>query len=352
MIVYAAFLLLMMLGFFIKKNKPLTIYFFVLFCLLFSLRSFNVGADIKGYTSEFIKISRTEWAHLFSEQNTFAGYEKGFIVFCKLASYITKDGNVYLLICASIIYGCLLSFFSFIDKKNISKQVLMFICLPSFSVLLSGIRQAFAVSFILVAFVLFRKRKFLKALLFYLLAISFHVTAILGVLLVLARFIRVKKKHIWSFVAIGIIVFAFRAHIATVIFDKLAQYSDKIEFYKVEGNDSYTMIIFYLLILIFLFVFSGRDNENDKSFLENRNIVFVLFLLQFFASVQTNLMRTTYYFLPFLPTTIISVIDHGKLKMHRAVLLLCVLAFLFVMYFYFIDGSTQSELTPYEFFWE
>lgn len=352
MIVYIIFLILLLMGFLIKKKTSKKVYFLTLFCLLFSLRSIQVGVDIDGYVTEFLNIARTDWNHLFAETTTFYGYEKGFIVFDKLVSYITKDANFYLFICATIIYGSLIYFFSFISENDLTKQTIMFVCLPSFAVLLSGLRQAFAVSFVLLAYVMFKKRKYLISLLLYALAITFHATAFLGILLLFTRIIKIEKKHVLTLFVVGIIVFLTRTVIAKSVFEKIEQFSDKMEFYPIEDNNSYTMILFYLIILFILFWLSNSVTEKNRDFLEYRNIVYILMLLQLFASIQTNLMRTTYYFLPFLPMAIITVVEDGKLKFQRKYVYLVLFIGLFILYFYFIAGSSQMELVPYKFFWE
>ena len=340
----------------LKFNKKLKAVFICgILIALFSLRSIEIGVDIHGYVDNFHIIADTDWSQLFDKTMIFHNYDKGFIVFDKLVSYITQNDQWYLFICACIIYIPLVYFFYKETCANFSANMYFFLCLPSFLVCLSGLRQAIAVSLSLMAYLFFNKKRFLISACFYVISIFFHLTALIGILLLIGSKIRLKKKHVPFVILFSIVIFLLRFTIINDVFLFLSNYSDKVEHYEIENTAAYTFLLVYVLMVFISYFFVSKENESDERFLIHRNMLVMVMLIQIFASTQSNLSRVTFYFIPFIPLVLQEVIGKGVFSRDKNSMLIlnfvlysaCTILFVYML---FVSG-VALELVPYEFYW-
>jgi len=333
-----------------KSGKTKTITFFLFFSflwILLSLRSYEVGVDIKNYKYIFETVRATPWDSLFN-----LSLESGYVLFNKVIGTFTDNFSVFLAITSFIIIYPLYLLY----KKESTDPLLtfvLFINMPNFVMIFSGLRQALAISLSIIAFYSAKKKNFLRFILVTLLAVLFHRSAVIVLLLYPIYHSKITKK--WLLFAIPSLLAAFIFNKQLFLFFIRLLGSSYYEKYaEIQSTNAYTMIILFALFLAFSF-FMVNDNDLDANTLGLRNIMLLIFAIQLFAPINTMAMRMNYYFLVYIPVLISNTILYAKEKLFllaktaRKIMIL-----FFVIYFFYnaYTGADILQVFPYRFYWE
>lgn len=240
----------------ISKNNGF-IAFFVLF-LLAALRASTIGIDLAGYISDF------NTGHYLIEYQT----EKGFSLLLDVIKIFNKNQQFFITITSFVIYFLI---FLFLRKTspNIAFSLFIFFILSNESGYLftfSGLRQSIALGFILWSFYYFSNKKFLLSSLFYLIAFSFHNSAIFALPIVLIAS-SIKNLRFFSIIIIISSVLGFWGVI------ELSQFSTNISIvdsyivlysnYMLESRANIFGLVAVIIPNTFFALFSIRKNIND-----------------------------------------------------------------------------------------
>lgn len=187
----------------IKTVFPLIISMIVLivFC---SLKSDNIGTDSKSYHLIFDKISAGDFYYTFH-----TNYDIGFSLFTKLFSIIVKSYRAYLFFVYLIIWFGF-AFFAFVFAKEKANFCFALSSLFALQFALTALRQIMAVSFIAIAMSLYMivQKKWLKIflfLLFFLISVSFHSSAIIC-LIIPVCYLLTKRFDINIYLCLGVYI--------------------------------------------------------------------------------------------------------------------------------------------------
>ena len=159
----------------------------IVFSVFLANREHAIGIDTHNYVQNFEKI-------VFCSCIDTTYFEIGFQTFTWLISLVTDNTTIYLF---SIGFLLVFSFFIVIKLiakflfKETNEKLYIYFVIVSFIALLSsnffltaginGIRQGLAAPLLFAGFIYFTKHKYLMALIFYVIACSFHLSSLLYV---------------------------------------------------------------------------------------------------------------------------------------------------------------------------
>ena len=148
-----------------KNRKWLFFIGCLVIVLIVGLRSERTGNDTIGYVRRFLSINNIGWGDLLSEYPQDSGY----FVFVKLIRTFTGSKVLFLLTTATV---SLIGIFDLIKRNSKSPILALFfyVTLGNFLFVLTGIRQAIAMSICMLAVRFIQEKKFIPFLLLVLLA--------------------------------------------------------------------------------------------------------------------------------------------------------------------------------------
>ena len=160
-----------------KKNRTALLFFFIWFTLLVALRHEIIGNDTRNYIRYFNLFSKMSWGNLGSTT-----MEIGYAVVNKVISLVFKNHQIFLAILAIAT-----SMMIYPTYKRLcvdaSLTIVLFSAMPIFVMMFSGIRQVLAMGIGFIAYECTRQRKIYLFLLSVLLAVFFHTSAFILLLM-------------------------------------------------------------------------------------------------------------------------------------------------------------------------
>lgn len=363
-----------------KRKRKFLLFAFGLLFLVAALRDETVGRDLAGhYAENYRAISGLSWGSLaqFSDNS---GYELGFVFFCKLISLVSSNAQWFIVVVSCIIFG---SMARFIYKNSedvvLSTFLVIFSCV--YYMFLTMIRQALAVSIILLGYEILKSEKkrysrYLKYTLLVLLATCFHQSAILAIVFIFFDLLDFKKEYI-IFTIVGTILFYFyyddiysvmllfmgnseryAAHISSL--REGVGSVDKLGLINIILTFGAFLIGYYSLVwhkkkYVKMFCDKLTYSETLQLQHEQSSMMYASLFAGIFRllATQMNIMnRVTYYFLPF--TLVFYPIAIGGSRRYRKIIKNIVF---FIYLFYYIIMSIKVAdsyygTVPYLFFWQ
>ena len=330
-----------------RRNRMTIILFFVGLFILLALRDITVGKDLREYKLIFEKCSRSSLNGLSN-----MAWETGYTIYNKLVSLISKDYRFFLIITALIILVPIYKLYSK-EEKYSPLLIVLFINMPCFLMIFSGLRQAMAFSVGILAYMAIENKKYLLSVLLVLLAINFHFSAFVLILLYPAFFLEIKAKHLLGIVPVLLGVYIFRVPILTFIINLMPK--RYMEFYgKIELTGAVGMMILFLIFSVFSFVVLDEEIMSKRDYFM-RNILLIATVIQLFVPIHELIQRASYYFLIFVPVSILSIVQAPKKRWKNvsdtAVIVMGCFFTLYFFYTAFFSTDNLLDVFPYKFFW-
>ncbi|MBO5439475.1 MAG: EpsG family protein [Clostridia bacterium] len=329
-----------------EKKQRMTIFiFFAILLTLLICRDKTIGVDLSSYLPRFNFVKNLSFANIFKE---FEG-EHGYWLLNKVISIFTTDDQWFIAIMAAISLLPIARLY-IKESENALLSISIFLILPNFSMMFSGLRQAIAIAIVAMSFKFVKEKKLILFMLVILLAMTFHTSAFIAFLLYPIYHMNITKAKLFVFVPAILLVLIFNKPIFEFLLQFLGDYGEK---YPYEETGAYTMIILFALFLIFAF-FVPKEENMDKNTIGLRNISVIVLMLQIFALSNFVAMRMNYYFIIFLPLLIPKVINrsHERNKQVYQFMGLVMAVFFFVYYIFDANsGSDVLEIYPYKAFW-
>lgn len=332
----------------VKKRNKLTIQlFFIVFFVLLALRDFSVGTDLDEYQAIFNRCANLSFDGLKNLR-----WETGYTIYNKLISLLSEDYRFFLIVTALIVLIPIYKLYVKENRYNLL-SILIFINMPCFLMIFSGLRQAIAVSMGILAYMAIKNKKYVLSALTILLACSFHISALALVLLYPIFFLKIKTKHLFVIVPFMLLIYAFKTQLLLLLFYLLPKkYFDA--YGEIKETGAFAMMILFLIFFVFAFVIlDDQVMTNDDYFM--RNIIVVTTIFQFFVPVHGLIQRASYYFMIFVPVSIVRIVQAPKitLKSISNLAILVMGCFFALFFFYNAAFSTDNllDVFPYKFFW-
>lgn len=192
-----------------QKNRSL--YFFISSSLIFSVIAFR-GSDVGGDTLEYVRFFKGEGSMYGSIDDS--EMEVGFVLIARFLHFFNESA-MWFLFSSTLI--TLFPFFIIVKKYSSNKTIPLLLFMTTWSILptsLCAIRQNFAVSLAMTAFLLFgslrdnsiqdvKKRKsiIISIIIVCILSIMTHTSMMVALpLIVLAEFINLSRKYMYIIV--------------------------------------------------------------------------------------------------------------------------------------------------------
>lgn len=328
-----------------NKHTAISAGIFLMVFLLLALRAQSMGIDLgydnsTGYLANFELIAGTSWAEILSGVS-FQHYEPGYIYLNKLIGSFTTDRQIFLIVISAI---SLFPFHMLVKNSsdNAPMSWIIFLGLPIFLLMYSGLRQTIAIAICVLAFQYIKKRKWFPFFLLVAAAFLFHRWSLVFALAYPAYRAPIQKKtRVITLVGL-LVVYMFRTQLlglASSLFGVSV---------IIDNNGAFIFFAFLVLIYIFCMVFSDGEEETEGLM----NIYFLACICQCFSAINSIAARTAFYFMPvllvLLPRIVVFISnDHSRMIAKTVVYLGFVLYGLFS-----IQTTDWAQAVPYLFFWQ
>lgn len=327
-----------------KKHKYYSIICGILIILLLAMRAQSMGVDLGygtnvGYLSSFDKISRFTWEQAFTQD--VHNYERGYIIFNKLISCVWNDKQFFLAMCALVGVAPVI-YVVYKKSHNAIFSYYIYMGLPSFLMLFSGIRQSIAIGICFLAYSFIEDKKLIKFVLTVFVASLFHYTSIIFLLAYPLYYIKVNNTgRVFSLVFLPII-YIFRYP----LFSLLSRiFKDEA---LPDDNGAITLLLIFVLIYVFCVIFARKEKQMNGLL----NLFYLACVCQVFSGVYSTAMRVGYYFMIFAILLIPHIIENLRENTEVKVILTFVISIAFMLFgLYLLYNSTFAQAYPYIFFW-
>lgn len=237
-------------------RKLFLIFSFICMFVVSGFRAYSVGSDTYSYVKLFQNIDYLDIHEI--------RYEYGFLAFLKLLHSVSDNPTFFLAISSGLCIGTTCVFiYRYAEDPVLA--ILLYIVLKPFFFQMTGIRQALATSFVMIAFSIVMNertwKRILFAVLFILLAVQFHnvstvafIPFALWVILKSRAISRINYRDVlkWT-VILAIVVFISYSYIIRLVSIITPQYAHY--FGGIWGESNYSASLFKMLIqLTFLVV--------------------------------------------------------------------------------------------------
>lgn len=359
------------------RKKQFVFVVFGIMTLISALRASTIGIDLDlHYAKNYELISSVNWSDIpifaVSKQ-----YEVGYCYFTKLLTYISTDVQFYIIFTSVVIYGVHGYFFY---KKSedviLSSSLFMFFCL--FYMYMNIVRQAIAVSILLMAYLIFSESKkkihnYVVFVLLVMLASALHSSAILCLIYLLFDKLNFTKIHMLLGIVVTALIYVGYSSVYKFVLsilggnDKYSSYLDSEEYGVGYMNlqSIYYVIITLGAFLLGYYILVWKDKTSHKLFAKQEYKVksnesfmlymsFIAFACRLLIFKMSIITRFTFYFIPFVLILYPYAISKFKRRSNRIILNLTVYG-VCLIYFVWVTLSNADTLygvVPYEFFWQ
>lgn len=174
-----------------SKRRSLIFAWIVITIFCGSNDAINFGSDISAYYSHAYRAAQLS-LNTYMELNPF---EPGFCVYLWSVVHIFKDPQAFLFVQYGIVNGIILCF---INKyaDNPVYGVIGYVCLGGFGFYFTAMRQAMAMAICMIGLMQMLKGHWIWALLWILVATTFHMTAIVFVPALFIDKLKIKRDNI------------------------------------------------------------------------------------------------------------------------------------------------------------
>ncbi len=361
-----------------KKKRHYLFFSFGLMILVMCLRKYTVGRDLNGhYAESFLDISSLKSFDKVVEYGNLKGYGAGYSIFNKLVSMINPNIQFFIIV-TSFISLAAIGLMIYLYSNNVGLSTFLVIANCTYYIYFSMIRQAMAVSFVIIGYILFNSIKkkpisYIALIGCILLASTFHSSAILCLMMLLFLNLKFRRKEILLIIIIAAALF--------ILYDNFYSFLIKnvvtdAHYYIYSGTsaDSFGVISFesflYFLLASLPFVFGyyfivwkrkKRNNLKDKRVYNIEK--FESFLLFVAAACmicrllvfRMNIFgRFAHYFVPYTYLLYPYILDSVKIK-NNYLFFKWSIYIVFMLYFLWMtlaNAQLYYGVIPYEFYWE
>ena len=324
----------------------------ILIWFIMAFKSLNVGADTPSYVSIYKNASTIiipkNFINWFFPANG-ARFENGYLVYNRLLSSINSNPQFLFIVSASIFIICL----AFMVKSlhlNTIVSILVFECLGFFSFFMNALRQGLACSLCMVAFVFAVKRRPVKFLLFYYLALSMHSSAIIFAVVYLINFLRDDfKSSILVMLASLVFLFSFDN-----IFAQVAMNSEEMSNFNLSTENSGGIVNVSLSVLMIIIVLVAMHYINipemySKVYIFSKYMLYGAILYYLISLRSTQISRIAMYFkIGFFPL-LSYLFDYSSKEIRTIIQFIIILVLITYILVIFVFRPEWTRVVPYSF---
>lgn len=269
-----------------SKKKVYLIVTLGILALMSMFRSPNVGNDTQNYIALYNRVANSDIISYISNSDT----EPGYLLYDWIIAKVFHNYQYVFIISSMFIYY---SYYMFINKWVSAPGIFvcLFIGMNSFDFNLSTQRQAISIALLLFAFDYCYKRKLLPFLIITGLAISFHFSSIIYLLIYPLLGVKeyTKKATVYIFIGSGVIVVAF---------DKVLEFALRLfpKYHYYDGGalfDGKARLALILQLVVKLLIIAVSDMLLSREYKKEKND-YVMKVLSFIGiSITVVSMQAT-----------------------------------------------------------
>lgn len=325
------------------------LWFFIITAVLVlvsALRSDVVGQDTSMYHTlfDYAKESDNFWNWYTSWKG--GGTEIGYSL---LEFFISRyaDFQFFLFSIALItIIPVMLLIYRYSNNHLLS--VFLFIAFGYYAFFMNGIRQSIAMGLCCIAYIFAREKRLIPYLIIVLIAISFHLSAVIFVPVYWLSRLKIHKYT--SLVYIGLLILSFG--LKNILFAVLNMFS-RLQYTSSSDAGGIRMYMFMMFTILLLWFFRKQFLKEDIKG-DNATLLYmtaIAGLIWPIASANSTVFRLYYYYHMFFLLSIPELIS--KLK-NKSTKIAITFVFFAVGSYYLYEYVIGSDLhyAPYYFFWE
>jgi hypothetical protein len=314
----------------------------LLLILMAGFRGAEIGRDTDQYTLLFNLVKN--YSSLDAAFNG-TSMERGYVMLEYYIYQLGVDHQFFFMVCAILTLAPIGYVFNKYSK-NPWIAFFIFITFPVYTTIaFTTVRQGIAIGMVMMAFHYSQKEKLLKYLLFILLAISFHTTAIFFLPIYWLKKINLTQRVL--LVSVIAVVFGYLLKTTLLVFfSEFTRMS-----YGAAEEGGLLMYLFYIVITSFSLLFRKYyrgEYDDNKIYIY---MMFITLVLWPMCSLNPNLFRLTFYFTIFLSlyvSNFVTVIRPKGIAVAGVILILLG----GITVFEKINKKPGMEIYPYSFYWE
>lgn len=321
----------------ISENIFLTLAAFLLMIIV-SLRNLSFGTDTLVYVEKFRKYNLIEFSQIIDYLNKIDEKDKTFYLLVRILNLFSLEESL-IVVLFSILF--LTSIFWMIYKysNNSLISIILFICLGYLFFSLTGLRQTFALTFIIFSYKYLRERKMYKFIILVLLASLFHSTALVFLIAYPLVYLKLGIKHLVVLISASLINILFNSQIYSLLKNYI--FNEQYEYYlNNEESLNYSGFLIQLSIFLFCLIFKKVILTKSPENITFYNLIFIGLIFQLFATNIAVVFRISLYFSIFSIILFSNVISSFKDVYIRILVNLIVIVIL-IMYL-FISGYYEG----------
>ena len=272
------------------------VFFFVCLVLITSFRHISIGKDTIAYYERLNIYRHMELMKAISYYNT---YEYGSIVLGWLCSRVSFGFRLYIFLMSLIyFYAVFLVYGRY--SKSFWLSIVFFIGLGFFTSSFTIVDQTFALAFSMLAFYNYHKNNLFLSLVFFMLAISFHLSAIVLIFSLISK-AKFKSMYLFLFMGFSVATLTYKANLYYFL-----SVFVKSNFTETEmGGKLFFIFLFAVFIFCIYYHKKSRHNNSSNAFLWMIAICFAIYPISLF---HPALSRLIYYYLIFMPILLVNTI--------------------------------------------
>ena len=331
-----------------QREKRNTVYVWISFILIFIVLAFrhqSMGVDLgygkgTGYLAGFDNIAKYSFKEVFSLN--YQNYELGYILFNKLISTIWNNKQFFLAVCAFVsIFP--IAFLIYKKSKDSLFSCFIYMGLPSFLMLFSGLRQSIAMGLCALSFLFIEDKKWVKFIITVLFASLFHATAIIFLIAYPLYYFKMGFNSRIASLIILLLIFIFRYQLFNILSPIFKE--DALP----DNNGALTLLLIFVGIYVFCFLFAPNDKEINGLL----NLFYLACCCQVFGNIYSTAMRVGYYFMIFTVLLVPRVVNELKDDKRIKITVKTVIFIAFILFgLYSFYSATWAMTYPYRWFWE
>lgn len=325
-----------------RTDKKMFAVFFILFWgFLAAFRDLSVGTDTFHYAQIFQRVATTKWSNVFRDPE-FSKFPL-YILYNKIISVITNNINAATFFNSFIIIIGVV-FFLYYNSDNFGISLLCYLVLQYYFLSLNISRESLALMFTLWVYHYSIRNKFGKGLLFSIIAVLTHRTAILSFAVLFIAFIsRTPKSATWILILGSFIILFFKPIIILAV-NFFPQYSDYISTdnpFSLLSDTSNGRRIYTAMFLLVIFVVcllypktekncANQVARKSKSFWVYFSLSFLALELMIFHCKNEVIARLEMYFTYFFIVSLPFFVEKISSSLFRRAIYIALIAVLLI----------------------
>lgn len=313
-----------------------TIYF-----LISALRSKYIGGD----TLHYVRMFNTLTTQGIDKALTYYDHDPIFGAFVWLIGRFTDSYTVLFTVVAAL-FCFSVWYYIYKHSKDPCLSVIFLLAFNLFQFSLTGMRQTIAIAFIIWAIIFLKQDKPIKAALFVVLASMFHLSALIFIIVIPLKLIKLSLNMLYFSILGLIAVFFARSFIAEALIFLVSDRGYSVD----DDNAGLTMVFVIFVLYAFCALFSFHYKKDNADHNIDLMVAMIAVFFEMLVPAQTIFFRIAFYFLIINTSLIPNVIHSIRTPIYRQIITVGLYGLLSAQYLFFTMGS--CHILPYATFWQ